>query len=118
MTDFDYKEKRFEQDIEESLTTKGGYVKWDPSSFDRILALDKSAFINFIKNRQPKQWERFEKIYVADSEKQIIERFWREVRRGGRLKDFRQGFIGWYNLWFDNVYDVFRGLGPEEIFKI
>lgn len=92
MEDFDYKEKRFEQDIEEYLTTKGGYLKGDPKAFDRIIALDRNTFISFIKQSQPKQWERFEKIYGADSEKQIVERFCREVKMVGLLKVFRQGF--------------------------
>lgn len=37
MSDFDIKEKRFEQDIEEYLITSGGYVKGNPSAFDRKL---------------------------------------------------------------------------------
>ena len=49
MPDFDYKEKRFEQDIEEYLTTKGGYTKGNPKAFDRKLALDVNTFISFIK---------------------------------------------------------------------
>ena len=92
LSDFDYKEKRFEQDIEEYLTTKGGYEKGDPKSFDRKLALDVNTFVTFIKTSQPKQWERFEKIYGTDSEKQIVDRFCREVRMVGLLKVFRQGF--------------------------
>lgn len=92
MPDFDYKEKRFEQDIEEYLTTKGGYEKGNPKAFDRKLALDVSTFISFIKTSQPKAWERFEKIYGTDSEKQIVERFCREVKMVGLLKVFRQGF--------------------------
>lgn len=92
MNDFDYKEKRFEQDIEEYLTTKGGYEKGNPKFFDRKLALDVSTFIEFIKTSQPKAWERFEKIYSADSERQIIDRFCREVKMVGLLKVFRQGF--------------------------
>lgn len=92
MPDFDYKEKRFEQDIEEYLTTKGGYEKGNPKSFDGKLALDVNTFIRFIKTSQPKQWERFEKIYGADSERQIINRFCREVKMVGLLKVFRQGF--------------------------
>ncbi|MDE5558075.1 MAG: DEAD/DEAH box helicase family protein [Ruminococcus sp.] len=92
MNDFDYKEKRFEQDIEEYLTTKGGYEKGVPKSFDRKLALDVNTFIEFIKTSQSKQWERFEKIYGVDSEKQIIDRFCREVKMVGLLKVFRQGF--------------------------
>lgn len=92
MNDFDYKEKRFEQDIEEYLTTKGGYEKGNPKFFDRKLALDVSTFIEFIKTSQPKAWERFEKIYSADNERQIIDRFCREVKMVGLLKVFRQGF--------------------------
>ena len=93
MTDFDYKEKRFEQDIEESLTTKGGYKKGDPKAFDRKLALDVNTFVFFIRTSQPKAWERFQKIYGADSERQIVDRFCREVKMVGLLKVFRQGFM-------------------------
>ena len=92
MSDFDYKEKRFEQDIEEYLTTHGGYIKGDPKAFDRKLALDVNTFVSFIKTSQPKAWERFEKTYGGDSEKQIVERFCREVKMVGLLKVFRQGF--------------------------
>ncbi len=92
MSDFDYKEKRFEQDIEEYLTTHGGYIKGDPKVFDRKLALDVNTFVSFIKASQPKAWERFEKIYCNNSEKQIVERFCREVKMVGLLKVFRQGF--------------------------
>lgn len=92
MPDFDYKEKRFEQDIEEYLTTHGGYRKGDPKAFDRKFALDVNTFVSFIKTSQPKAWERFEKIYGGDSEKQIVERFCREVKMVGLLKVFRQGF--------------------------
>ena len=92
MSDFDVKEKRFEQDIEEYLTTKGGYIKGNPKSFNRELGLDKTTFISFLKDSQPKTWERYEKIYGADSEKQVIERFCREVKMVGLLRVLRQGF--------------------------
>ena len=75
MSDFDIREKRFEQDIEEYLITEGGYEKGDPRKFDRKLALDMETFLKFIRTSQPKQWERYEKIYGTDSEKQVVERF-------------------------------------------
>ena len=53
MSDFDIKEKRFEQDIEEYLITEGGYEKGDPRKFDRKLALDTETFLKFIKISQP-----------------------------------------------------------------
>lgn len=49
MSDFDIKEKRFEQDIEEYLITEGGYEKGDLRKFDRKLALDTKTFLKFIK---------------------------------------------------------------------
>ena len=92
MQDFDTKEKRFEQDIEEYLCTNGGYTKGNSQSFDKNLALDTETFLTFIKNSQPKSWERYVKNNGADSEKQIIDRFCREVKMVGLLKVFRQGF--------------------------
>lgn len=86
MPDFDVKEKRFEQDIEEYLLTHGGYQKGNPAAFNREKALDTATFLSFIRTSQPKQWERFEKIYGADSERQLIDRFCREVKLVGLLK--------------------------------
>lgn len=93
MSDFDIKEKRFEQDIEEYLITSGGYVKGNPSAFDRKLALDKGVFVSFIKASQPAQWQRYEKIYGADSENKVVERFNREVKMTSLLNVLRHGFI-------------------------
>ena len=92
LNEFDTKEKRFEQDIEEYLCTDGGYTKGNSQSFDKNLALDTETFLTFIKTSQPKSWERYVKNNGADSEKQIIDRFCREVKMVGLLKVFRQGF--------------------------
>lgn len=92
MSDFDVKERRFEEDIEAHLIAQGGYQKGNPKQFDRKLALDKKVFLSFIKNSQPKAWKRYEKIYGAESEKQVIDRFCREVKMVGLLRVLRQGF--------------------------
>lgn len=92
MSDFDVKEKRFEQDIEDYLIHFGGYTKGDPSSFNRTSGLDEGTFIEFVKSSQPKQWERFVKIYDAMAEKQLIDRFSREVKQTSLLNVLRHGF--------------------------
>ena len=92
MSDFDYREKRFEDDIEASLLTAGGYDKGDPAAFDRAIALDRETFLRFLKTSQPKEWARYEKLYGADSERQVVDRFCREVKMVGLLKVLRQGF--------------------------
>lgn len=89
---FDIKEKRFEQDIEEYLTTYSGYIKGDPKSFGRKLGLDTVTFCSFLKASRSKAWERYEKIYGADNEKQVVDRFCRKVKTIGLLRVLRQGF--------------------------
>lgn len=92
MTDFDVKEKRFEEDIEDYLIHEGGYSKGDPANFNRKTGLDEETFIEFIKTSQPKQWERYVKIYDSSAEQQIIERFSREVKQTNLLNVLRHGF--------------------------
>lgn len=90
--DFDVKEKRFEQDIEEYLTTSGGYSKGDPSTFNREKGLDEGTFVSFIKTSQPKLWEKYVKIYGDTAEKQIVDRFMKEVKQTNLLNVLRHGF--------------------------
>ena len=93
MSDFDVKEKRFEEDIEDYLTHHGGYTKGDPKKFNRESGLEEDTFVEFIKTSQPKKWERYVKIYAENSEKQIIERFKREVKTTSLLNVMRHGFM-------------------------
>lgn len=90
--DFDVKEKRFEQDIEEYLTSSGGYSKGDPSTFNREKGLDEGTFVSFIKTSQPKLWEKYVKIYGDTAEKQIVARFMKEVKQTNLLNVLRHGF--------------------------
>ncbi len=93
MNDFCVKEKQFEEDIEASLLTRGGYVKGNPKNFDRKLALDTQTFLNFIKVSQPKEWKKLEKIYGASVETQLIKRFCEAVKKQGLLYVLRKGFM-------------------------
>lgn len=92
MKDFNVTEKRFEDDIETALLSRGGYEKGDPKAFDREKALDRKTFLDFIRRSQPREWTRYEKIYGADSEKQAVERFCRAVRMNGLLWVLRHGW--------------------------
>lgn len=46
MSDFDVKEKRFEEDIEDYLIHHGGYTKGDPKKFNRESGLDEDTLLN------------------------------------------------------------------------
>ena len=92
MPDLNLTEKQFENDIEYSLLTYGGYEKGDPKAFDRVAALDSATLISFVKATQPKSWEKYETIYGTSAEKSFIDRFCKEVRSLGLLSVLRHGF--------------------------
>ena len=92
MLDLNLTEKQFENDIEYSLLTYGGYTQGDAKVFDRAVALDVAALISFVKATQPKSWEKYETIYGTSCEKSFVERFCKEVRSLGLLSVLRHGF--------------------------
>lgn len=87
----DYKEKRFEEDIENYLLSKGGYTKGDLITYDREKAIDMPKLIAFIKATQPKQWERYERNYKTDAENKLYKRFNEEVEVNGLIHVLRHG---------------------------
>lgn len=87
----EYKEIRFEEDIETYLLNYGGYEKGNMETYDKEKAIDMDTFLRFIKSSQPKEWERYEKIYREKSEEAIYKRFDESVRRHGLLKVLRDG---------------------------
>lgn len=87
----DYKEKRFEEDIENHLITKGGYEKGDLSSYDRSKSIDMTKLISFIQATQPKQWERYIRNYNSDAENKLYKRFNEEVETNGLIHVLRHG---------------------------
>lgn len=92
MLELNLTEKQFEDDIEYSLLTYGGYTKGDAKVFDRTVALDVATLISFVKATQPKSWEKYETIYGTSCEKSFVERFCKEVRSLGLLSVLRHGF--------------------------
>lgn len=87
------KEIRFEQDIEKALTGYGGWQneKFKDSHFDATIGMDLDKLIAFIQVTQPKQWERYEKIYKEDVRRKFLKRFNEEVSMHGMLQVLRNG---------------------------
>lgn len=87
-----YKEKKFEQDIETFMLNQGGYTKGDLSTYNRKEAIDLPKLIDFIKNTQPKEWDRYQAIYKDSTESALLKRFNNVVERQGLLDVLRNGF--------------------------
>ena len=91
MPDFNHREKKLEEAIEYFLTTEGRYIKGTGDYFNKDHALDVQTLLTFIKNTQPKEWERYQTIYGYNSTKAFVERFCKVVRQVGLIHALRQG---------------------------
>lgn len=103
------KEIRFEKDIEASLTTEGGWqsVPFKDTNYDTKHGVDLTVLLAFIRETQPKEWKRYERIYRADAEDKFIKRFNEEVNTHGLLHVLRKGIrdrgVSLYVIFFRPV---------------
>lgn len=59
----DTRETRFEADLEFYLLEKGGYTKGTQKGYDKELALNVHTLATFLEETQPKQWNKYVRIY-------------------------------------------------------
>lgn len=98
---FDNSEKRFEQDIESFLTTKGGFEKfsWQDENkhwqykynYDKSRAVYLDAMVEFVSRSQPKEWARYVKYYGEDAPIKLYRRFEDAVSNSGLIYVLRNG---------------------------
>lgn len=87
----DTKERRFEEDIEYYMLNSNGYLKGNQKNYNRERAIDLSKLIAFIKATQPKEWQKYERNYGADSEEKLYKRFQEAVGKNGLIYVLRHG---------------------------
>lgn len=87
----DIKERRFEEDIEAYMLSSGGFTKGNQSTYDKEKAMDISKVVGFIEKTQPKEWDRYKKIYGSDSEKKLYKRLNESIDMHGLLYVLRHG---------------------------
>ena len=91
MTHTGLHEKNFEADIEQYLLTEGGYTKGNQLTYDKEKAIDLDTLICFIKNSQPKSWEKFERKYGATSKMQLYKTLQGDISKYGLIHTLRNG---------------------------
>ena len=101
MPNVDLREKRFEQDIEEYMLSKGGLVQFSHQDekgvwvyhhvFDRDKNLYIDVLVDFIKSSQPQAWKRYENLYGEQTNQKLAMRFEKEVQDHGLLHVLRNG---------------------------
>lgn len=91
MTPDELKEKKFEADIEQYLLTEGGYIKGTQATYDREKALDLDTLIRFIKDTQPKAWEKFERVFGANAKAELYKTMQGDILKYGLIHTLRKG---------------------------
>lgn len=83
-------ESTFESAIIEHLTSNGWH-SGNESDYDKELALDKKAVIEFIQSTQPNEWNKLKSYYNEFTESKIIQRLHKELDLRGMLDVIRHG---------------------------
>lgn len=106
-------EQAFEEIIEESLITRGGYVKGEAGTFDKALAMDVNTLFSFIKNTQKKEWDELVKIHGLDIEKKFLYRLNQEIDSRGLLDCIRNGIVDYGKKFKLAYFKPVSRLNPE-----
>jgi type I restriction enzyme R subunit len=96
-------ELTFEEAIESNLLEHGGYVKGSSSDFNAQLGLFPSYITNFLKQSQPKAWDKLANIHKDEVETKVIHRLVKEIDLRGVLDVIRKGFTD-YGVKFQIAY--------------
>ena len=94
------KEITFENEIEYSLIDRGGYIKGDPKDYNREYAIDTVQLFRFLKNSQPKEWDKVIRKHGEDVEANFLKKLYRDLDTNGMLYVLRHALsCRLHRLW-------------------
>ncbi len=112
MTPQTYQEQDFEEYIEEYLL-KSGYNKRTSESFNKDSCLIPDEVIQFIQSSQPKEYEKLQKQYGADTPNKLCYRLAKEISQKGTLQILRKGIKDRGAKFSLAYYKPSSGMNPE-----
>lgn len=85
-------EENFENEIEHSLLTEGGYQQGSAKDYEKSTALFPADVVAFIQTTQPKLWARLEMLFKDKAQDELIKALNQELNIKGSLNVLRNGF--------------------------
>lgn len=85
-------EAAFEQAIEASLVSRGGYERRKPKQFDEAMALFPDDVIGFIQDSQPARWAQIVSVLKDEAPTIVLDALCKELNLKGTLHVLRHGF--------------------------
>ncbi|KAF5428674.1 type I restriction enzyme, R subunit [Candidatus Methanophagaceae archaeon] len=105
-------ERKFEEHIEDHLLNSG-YHKRRPEDYDKDLCLIPKEVIRFIQATQPKEYEKLQLQYGADTPNKLCYRLSKEIRNKGSLHVLRKGIKDRGATFKLAYYKPASGMNPE-----
>jgi type I restriction enzyme R subunit len=96
-------ENTFESAIVDTLCDVGGYRQIEGNDYSAEIGMFKEEVIAFLRQTQPRQWEKISAIHGADVEKRVLARLYKELDLRGSLDVLRNGFTD-YGVKFRMAY--------------
>ena len=113
-----YTERKFEDHIEYELV-ESGYQRRKTVSYDKYLCSISEDLIGFIKDTQPKQYEKLENQYGPQTEEKLLKRISDEIEKRGLIDVLRRGVKDRGSSFQLVYFEPKSGLNPEhrELYK-
>lgn len=113
-----YTERKFEDHIEYELI-QSEYQKRKTDSYDKDLCSIPEDLIGFIKDTQPKQYEKLENQYGPQTEEKLLKRISDEIEKRGLIDVLRRGVKDRGSNFQLVYFEPKSGLNPEhrELYK-
>lgn len=109
-------ERAFETAIEEHLLGHS-WLKGNPDSFNRELALDAVHAVRFISESQPETWAELVRQHGTGMEKTVVEWLTNALNTQGTLHTLRHGFKFYGKLLRVALFPPTHGLNPDLVAK-
>ena len=106
-------ELTFEEAIELELLNNGGYQKGSSTDFNAELGLFPKYITDFLKESQPKEWEKISKVHSDNVEMKVLQRLIREIDLRGALDVIRNGFTDYGVKFKMAFFKPESSLNPE-----
>ena len=107
-----YTERKFEDHIEYELV-ESGYKSRTTDSYNKVLCSIPDDLIGFIKDTQPKQYEKLENQYGPQTDEKLLKRISDEINKRGLIDVLRKGVKDRGSNFRLVYFEPKSGLNPE-----
>jgi len=73
-------ERTFQNDVVTQLREQG-WLEGSPEGYNRELGLYEEDLLGFVKESQPKQWEKYSKLYPNNADQKLLERVAKQLNK-------------------------------------